>query len=158
MRTPPASALVAQDGSYSFYRLTSRQHAASFWPILGPFLVNREIHRELEGPIFDSPEHVWIVALAHDDATTDTAVAGWSAVTCSGKVAWLTVAYVVPVHRGRGLHRRMVELRLKIVTEWEGVVRIRAATSGSATKTLRAAKFKPYLRRGTRWVYYERKP
>lgn len=77
------------------------------WPLIGPFLTSREVHKSLGGPVVSEPEATtWWVA------TNGKAVVGFCALRDDGAY-WLENSYVVPDARGEGVHTKLSDARLK---------------------------------------------
>ncbi|MFB8236305.1 hypothetical protein ACFC58_07095 [Kitasatospora purpeofusca] len=71
--------------------LTLTNEDERFYPLLGPFLARREVHKALGGPPFDDDAKTWTVALAPEG----TAI-GFVGVTRTGALESL---YAVPSER-----------------------------------------------------------
>lgn len=78
------------------------------WPLLGPFAVDRGVHKELGGPILSSEHVTWLFAV--DDAG---AVLGFCALRDTTSSIWYDYGYVVPACRKRGVFRALAKARDK---------------------------------------------
>lgn len=77
-----------------------------FYPLLGPFLSQRNIVAELGFPVFDDPGKVWFVAMDGDK------VAGFAGLVSKGDVAIFCSDYVLPDYRQHHIHDQLIEARL----------------------------------------------
>lgn len=82
-----------------------------FYPLLGPFLSRRKIVAELGFPVWDEDGKVWFVAL------DGYHVAGFAAVRFERETAVFCSDYVRPEYRRQGIHKRLIEERLKYVPD-----------------------------------------
>lgn len=99
---------------------------AEFYPLVGPFLSNRAVVRELGFPVWDDPGKTWFVAV---DAVGK--VLGFAAVRLDGGRGILCSAYVCPESRGKHVHDRLTEERVAFLAG--------KATVATATATPAAA-------------------
>lgn len=139
---PTASAwqpAASSGGSVSDFAVVQRGDP-NFYALVGPFLCRRYIVRETGHPMWDDPEKVWVVRRGGG------AVAAWRA---HRGVGCLCSAYVLQVHRGKGVYRRMVELRERLIVE-AGLGAVAAVcTPASADRLARWG----YEQTGTRGSY-----
>lgn len=76
----------------------------SLWPHLGPLACDRKVHKEMGGPILSGEGSVWFVA------TDKSACVGIAAVHARGG-KMLLESYVIPSRRGKGIHRKLCQVR-----------------------------------------------
>lgn len=82
--------------------------SGDFYCRMGRFFASKQVIKELEGPMYDDIHHVWLLAIK------DGEIAGFGAVRFDGMssgVANLTVVYILPAHRRKGLYRHLFTLR-----------------------------------------------
>lgn len=72
---------------------------------LGPFAVSRQVHKEMDGPLFSAPGVKWFFAL---DAGR---VIGFCSLRTEPAAYWFDYVYVIPERRGQGVHRRLAQAR-----------------------------------------------
>ncbi len=96
-----------------------------FYPLLGPFLARRDIVMALGGPLYDDPGKLWFVA--EDEGT----LLGFGAVIINGDEAHFCSDYVLPEHRRRGLHGRLVTERLEHIAGRAKLATATATIAGS---------------------------
>lgn len=77
------------------------------WPLLGPFMCSREVHKELGGPIYSNDGVTWFLAVERGD------VVGFCATRETTAALWYDYAYVVPNRRGKGVFKRLAKERDK---------------------------------------------
>jgi len=79
-----------------------------FYPLMGPFLSQRSIVKELGAPIWDDAGKRWYVAMI------DGSVVGFAAVFISVKQSKLTFcsAYVLKANRCQGIYSELLTARL----------------------------------------------
>lgn len=78
----------------------------TFYQLVGPFLGNRVVARELGGPVWNDPGKVWFVAL------DDNIPVGICAYVTEGRNARFCSDYVQPEHRDSGIYRQLFATRL----------------------------------------------
>lgn len=84
-----------------------RHEDAALWPLIGPFLASREVHKSLGGPVFSDADTSWWVA------TESKAVVGFCSLREAKGAYWLENSYVLPDSRGEGIHTKLADVRLK---------------------------------------------
>lgn len=97
---------VSEFSGYAIYEDDGASH--DFYCRMGRFFASKQVVKELEGPMFDDVHHVWLLAIKEGE------IAAFGAVRFDeiGKgVANLTVVYVLPEHRRKGLYRHLFSLR-----------------------------------------------
>lgn len=108
--------------SYTIMQVTDKD--AAFWCAMGPLFANRQIVKELEGPMFDDDTYTWILAMADNGQ-----IAGFTSLTTARidkGITECTAAYVMPEYRRKGLYRELFRQREKVgfalgTTELRGV-------------------------------------
>jgi len=81
----------------------------SFYSIMGPFLSNREIVKELGAPVWDDPGKIWLIAIARGNPV------GFAAIEPRKDNAVFVSAWVSPDFRGQGIYDRLVQERVAYV-------------------------------------------
>jgi len=110
-----------------------------FYRLLGPFLSRREVVRDVGAPVWDDDGKAWVV-ITDDDGH----VAGFGAIVSQHGHNRFTSDYVLPAHRGNGLHRTLIRERLKVT---EGTPAMAIATREGLRAYL-AEGFAPVRERG----------
>ena len=130
--------------------VTVHQHGdADLWCWLGAFATDREVLRELGGPIYSTEGSVWFVA--EDDAGE---VVGWASLRVSGETLWYDYGYVVPAKRGKGIFGRIARVRDRHARRIEAQ-RQRIVVRADRWKHYAQRGWKIMSRRGS-WVHAER--
>lgn len=91
---------------YEIYQ-TSRADERFFCE-MGRFFCDRQIIKELEGPIFDDDSYTWLVA------KLDGIIVGFSGYRIDGKGGHFALTYVMPEHRRKGLYRKMFGIKYRL--------------------------------------------
>lgn len=73
--------------------------------LLGPFLCSRQVHKELEYPIYSHDGDVWFVYVE------GVRVLGFCAVRDDGRYYWFDYSYVIPDARRNGIHTALARAR-----------------------------------------------
>lgn len=115
------------------------------WPLIGPFLCNREVLKELLGPIYSADGVVWFVA------TERGAVIGFCSLRPTDSALWFDYAYVIPERRGKGVFSKLATARDKFVADLEPLP-LRIAVPERRWKHYRSRGWSEHSRRGS-WVY-----
>ena len=118
-----------------------------FYQILGPYLAQRSIAKELGGPIRDDDGKVWVVALDQG------VVQGFCAYYLRRETAVLCSAYVRPAYRKQGLYQTLFRHRLTAI----GPRRMVSTVTGASVSTFRRFGFQEVRRRG-RYTLMQREP
>lgn len=124
-------------GNYLIRRLTNAD--PDFYPLVGPFLGSRQVHRDIGNPIWDELGKVWYVALQNN------VVCGFvAAISQSGGVVFCS-DYVVPACRERGVY---AELFINRIHDYADEPIITAAVLPAAIKVYASHGFAPIGNRG----------
>lgn len=75
------------------------------WSLIGPLVTDREIHKELGGPIYSSPDCTWFVAIDSGQ------VVGFAMVREAKTSIWLDYAWTKQSSRGNGVHKKLAAAR-----------------------------------------------
>lgn len=86
------------------------EHGPELWPLLGPFMADKEVHKELGGAICSDPNHVWFVALDSES------VVGFCGILVTDKAYILHSAYVVKDRRDQGIGGQLANARDEYLT------------------------------------------
>lgn len=111
---------------------------SNFYQLLGPFLAQRSIAKELGGPLWDDSDLRWFIALDHNQ------VVGFCALRVGGGAAEFKHAYVLPTHRKIGVYKLLFEARfnsLKLIHAVGTTVRIRSVVGHNAREVYRKFGF-----------------
>lgn len=117
-----------------------------FYCRMGRFFANRQIVKELEGPMFDDKSYMWVIA-SHGDE-----IAGFSSCYFEDDIARFGVTYVMPDHRRNGLYRHMFALKLAICTD-RGAPEIRGLANPIASRMFIENGFAE-VRKAGKWTHY----
>lgn len=123
---------------------------ARLWPLLGPFLCDRAVHKELGSPLYSGKGVTWFFAL--DD---EGRVLGFVSLCVTSTGLWHDHDYVVPGRRGKGVHARLAKLRDKRIEEIASDLPEKVAVPRHRWKHYRQRGWKVASERGS-WVYGER--
>lgn len=110
-----------------------------FYRLLGPFLARRDVAREVGAPLWDEDGKAWVVITGDDGH-----VAAFGAIVSGKGHVRFTSDYVLPAHRSKGLHRRLIRERLKAT---EGTPAV-AVCSPKGLRAYLAEGFEPVRERG----------
>ena len=77
-----------------------------FWRMAGPLFASAQVRRELGRPMTSSPMHVWWLAMIGGE------VAGIAAIRRTKSYTELVHAYVLPVHRRKGIYTKLLRVRI----------------------------------------------
>jgi GNAT superfamily N-acetyltransferase len=141
---------IGQFKTYTVF-LTSNKDRR-FYCEMGKFFANRDIIKELEGPIYDSENYRWLVV--KDDQNIIIAFAS-ARFEKDNQVAWFNVAWVNPDHRRKGIYRHIFRVR-------EGMCVAAGATilKGTALTHSRIVfdenGYTVTSQRGPRWTWFEK--
>ncbi len=118
---------------------------ALFWARMGPFFASSKVRKAVGGFMTSGPAFTWWVAF--DD---DNHVMGFVAAKRErgGSQVYLTYAYTLPEHRGKGVYTALFAARMKAISAWEGVKRIHAICSASSVPMMLANGFQECGKRG----------
>lgn len=119
--------------------------------LAGPFLCSREVHKELEGPIFSGPNTWWLFA-----TEGDRDVIGFCALRETEGAYWFDYAYVIPDRRGEGVYSALSEERERLLAEMPPKP-IRVVCRESRWPGFADRGFSIDYRRG-KWIYGRRSP
>jgi GNAT superfamily N-acetyltransferase len=124
---------------------TFKHDQRGLWPLLGPFLCNREALKELQGPIYSADGVVWFIALERDVAV------GFCSLRPTETAYWFDYAYVVPERRGRGIFSKLAAARDAHIAELDPLP-LRVSVPERRWKHYRTRGWDEHSRRGS-WVY-----
>lgn len=91
------------------YRIVRVDQDDVFWIGMGPFFTNRQVVKELEGPMYTDEHYAWI--LVYDN---DAKIVGFTSLNAGRLDKGLiecTAAYVIEAHRRKGLYRELFRQR-----------------------------------------------
>lgn len=125
------------------------EHSAKrLWPLVGPWVTSRSVHRELGGPVLSGDGTTWFVAL--DGAKP----VGFMQLRDTPTAYWRDAAYVVEGFRGKKVHQRMVAAAESHLS---------SLPPKPVKVVCRTARWKHYARRGFKqtsqrgdWIYGEK--
>lgn len=97
---------VSSLGKYEIYEDDGATH--DFYCRMGRYFANKQIIKELEGPMFDDEYHVWLLAMLKGE------IIGFSSCRfdeLNKGIANFALTYVFPDHRRKGLYRCMFGIK-----------------------------------------------
>ena len=97
---------VAEHGDYEIYQTSSLE--SDFYCIMGRYFADKQIVKELEGPMFNDDSYVWLIAML------DNEIVGFSSCRFDDKGAHFGVTYIMPEHRRKGLYRALFMLKQQL--------------------------------------------
>lgn len=114
---------------------------------LGPFATDRQVLKELEGPIYHDLHTVWLFAYHGREIVALSGVRFDSVETAS-----FTLTYVLPDHRRRGLYRSMFGLKLALCQE-RAVATVKGLANPLSAALFREHDFVEVGQRG-KWTHF----
>lgn len=125
--------LYATHGDYRIYLDSSAESGNTFYCRMGRFFADRQIAKELAEPLYDSPASLWLMAT---DAAGNICAFGCLDTERMEKKgeAVMTFGYVLPAHRGHGLHTALFEQRLRLAADI-GARTVYGVANGRSHKT-----------------------
>ena len=112
-----------------------RQFANSskkLWPLVGPWVTSRAVHKELGGPVLTGDDTTWFVAVV------DSKPVGFLLLRKADSVWWRDAAFVVESERGKGVHKQLILASTTVSSQDKLPVRI----------VCRSARWKHYAKSG----------
>lgn len=134
--------------SYIYEHLKSSDNPAYFWPIVGPVMASKPIVKELEGPLYDSPNHHWVLAF-HEGK-----LAAVSSYILTGTTAQFQETYVFPEHRRKGLFSALFDLKYQYCVE-AGVTLIKGLANPLSKPVFISRGWNETGRRG-KWTIFQK--
>ncbi len=98
--------------NYNIY-LDSRVISDDFYCRMGRLFADRDIRRELEGPLDDSDQHTWLIVMYDDEIV---AISSYQ-YDPNKRIATFNETYVFPNHRNCGLFARLFDLKYRHCVE-----------------------------------------
>lgn len=77
-----------------------------FYILMGRFLANREVARELGMPVWDDADKQWVISVVKGE------VLGFASYVITKNKVVLKSAYVLPEHRRKGVYTELLDARL----------------------------------------------
>lgn len=109
------------------YTIITRQRSdPDFYLLLGPFLANRAVLREM-GALFDDADKRWFLAI-----DTQHAVVGFAALLIRPHAFHCCSAYVLPAYRRQGIYGALIDARLAACPAGSSITVRANAHSGKA--------------------------
>lgn len=128
------------------YHLKVFEHGdPKLWPLLGPFLCDRAVLKELEGPVYSAPGTTWIIAVENGRAI------GFVSSRDGGDCWWHDYAYVIPERRRAGVFIALAAERERLEAK-RGKRPVRIAVKETRWTHYEKRGFVVQSRRGS-WIY-----
>lgn len=135
---------------YSIYQTNSRDNP-HFWCEMGRFFADKQIRKELGGPLDDSADHIWLVV---KDQTGEIVAFSSCRFNQDRSVAWFNETCVFPLHRRRGLFTRLFELKYRLCVA-EGARVVKGLANALSRPMFEKHGWRVASVRGS-WTYYEK--
>ena len=88
--------------------IVMRRHGEEgFWPLAGPFALDKAVHKDLGEPLSSAPGMAWWFALA------DGVPVGFCTLRETEDSCWLDYHYTLPAHRKKGVQGKLAKERSK---------------------------------------------
>ena len=136
-------------GEYQIMLATQRDRG--FYNLMGPFFSSAAVVKELEGPIFDSPAHHWLI-VKHGGRVV--AFSSWR--TEKNGVTWFNQTWVAPEHRRRGIYRRLFEIKQNLAIE-SGAQVLKGTALTHSRALFDQHGWSVTSARGPRWTWFEKR-
>lgn len=140
-------------GNFKQYAVLSGSSAEdkSVYCELGPFAMNRQVIKELEGPIYDGDDYVWFVVKDQDRVI---AISSIDLTRMDKSVAAFGLTYVDPSYRRQGIYRYLFSLKMDACVE-KGAKTIKGLANPLSAILFEENKFQVTSERG-KWKHYEK--
>lgn len=100
---------IAKHNDCTIFVVRQADKNAQFWQLLGPMATSPEVHKALAGPVTDTPDHTWLLAVE------DGRLEAMSSYTLDEKgVAHFNETYVAPHRRKNGLYEKLFDLKYEL--------------------------------------------
>lgn len=143
--------LLSEKDGYRIYSDSSQKSGTEFYARIGHVLVDRQIRKELGGPLNSSDDYIWL--LTYDSKMHLVAFSSLNLEHLEKRgEGWFDNAYVFPEHRQHGLHRHMFELRLELARQC-GVRVLKGLATPASRAVFEAYGFEIASTRGQYRVY-----
>lgn len=137
---------------YRIVRDSSRESGKAFYARVGHLFVDKEIRKDMGGPLDSNDDYIWLLVLDEGDRIIAFACLDTSKLATKGEV-WFDNAYVFPDYRQHGLHARLFDLRMQIVKELSGVRFLKGLARPAARLAFEVRGFDVISERGQYRVY-----
>lgn len=105
--------LLKRHNEYRIFQDSSRESGKAFYARVGHLFVDKEIRKEMGGPLDSNDEWIWLLVLDPADAIVAFACLNCERLATKREV-WFDNAYVKPDHRQHGLHAMLTDLRMDL--------------------------------------------
>lgn len=137
---------------YRIVRDSSRESGKAFYARVGHLFVDKEIRKEMGGPLDSNDDYIWLLVMDEGDVIIAFACLNTERLENKGEV-WFDNAYVFPAYRQHGLHARLFDLRMQIVKILSGVRCLKGLARPVARMAFEARGFDVLSERGQYRVY-----
>lgn len=136
-------------GDYDIYQ-DSRVESDDFYCRMGRFFADSDIRKALEGPLDDSDQHTWLIAITGGEIV---AISSYQ-YNPATRLAVFNETYVFPVHRERGLFGRLFDLKYQLCIE-AGAKLIRGLANGRSSGLFEDCGWEMVSQRG-KWKRFKK--
>ena len=107
---------IERTKEYRIVRDSSRESGPGFYTRCGHLFVDKEIRKEMGGPLDSTDDYLWLLVIDRADTIIAFACLDTSRLATHGEV-WFDNAYVYPDYRQQGFHARLFDLRMGIAKQ-----------------------------------------
>lgn len=137
---------IAEHGDFEIYQTSSLE--PDFYCGMGRYFADKQIVKELEGPMFNDDSYVWLIA------KLDNQVVGFSSCRFDEKGAHFGITYIIPDYRRKGLYRSMFLLKQELCVGRD--VRVISGLANPVSKAVFDANGWTVSRQAGKWTYYKK--
>lgn len=137
---------------YRIVRDSSRESGKAFYARVGHLFIDKEIRKEMGGPLDSSDDYIWLLVMDKGDQIIAFACLDTGKLVSKGEV-WFDNAYVFHSYRQHGLHARLFDLRMQIVKGLSGVRTLKGLARPTARMAFEARGFEVISERGQYRIY-----
>lgn len=141
------------NGTFKNYKILSGSSDTdkSVYCEVGPFAMNRQVVKELEGPIYDGAGYTWLIV---KDGDKVIAISSLDLSRLDKGNASFGLTYVVPEYRRQGIYRHLFAMKLALCRE-RGAKTVKGLANPLSAILFEENKFDVTSERG-KWKHYEK--
>lgn len=137
-------------GDYDIYQ-DSRVDSEDFYCRMGRFFADKDIRKALEGPLDDSDQHVWLIAMLDGQIVAISSLQFDPAKS----TGIFNETFVYPAHREKGLFARLFDIKYQICVELGAKV-VKGLANGKSSGMFELRQWDVTTRRG-KWTGFQKK-
>lgn len=145
---------IERTKEYRIVRDSSRESGPGFYARVGHLFVDKEIRKEMGGPLDSTDDYLWLLVIDRADVIIAFACLDTGRLAAHGEV-WFDNAYVFPAYRAQGLHAKLSDLRMRIAKDLGAKV-IKGLARPTAYLAFEARGFDVVAQRGQYRTYQKR--